>query len=147
KIAIVSQRKTQKIQALTRFVQLDDLRLLAVDGEPKSSLQQSFDPIDQSPGLIARQDHEVISVSHQLGVSPAAGAIRAVELFLEPVQVQVGQQGGDNPALRRSLLGSSDLSSSALVGLDDGTLQPHADQLQHRAVGDPSFQTLDQGIV
>ena len=68
KVAVVSQRKTQKVQALTRFVQLDDLRFLAVDGEPK-------------------------------------------------------------------------------VGLDDGTLQPHADQLQHGAVGDPSFQTLDQCIM
>ena len=38
KVAVVSQRKSQEVQALTRFVQLDDLRLLAVDGEPKSSL-------------------------------------------------------------------------------------------------------------
>jgi len=93
-IAVVSQRKTQKVQTLTRFMQLDDARLLAVDSELKSPLQESLDPVDQLAGLIARQYHEVISVSHQLGIGPVAGSIRAVELFLEPMQVEVRQQGG-----------------------------------------------------
>jgi hypothetical protein len=57
-VAIVPQRKTQKVQALTRFVKLDDLRFLAIDGELESSFEQSLDPVDQLPGLIARQDHE-----------------------------------------------------------------------------------------
>ena len=55
--------------------------------------------------------------------------------------------GRDYSTLRRPLLGSSDLGSTVFVGLDDGTFQPHADQLQHRAVGDPSLQTLDQCIM
>ena len=37
-VAVVSQCKTQKVQALSRFMQLDDSRFLAVDGEPKSPL-------------------------------------------------------------------------------------------------------------
>ena len=44
-VAVVSQRKTQKVQALTRFLQLDDSRLLAVDCEPKSSFEQPLDPL------------------------------------------------------------------------------------------------------
>src|SRR5262249_13579185 len=107
-IAVVSQRKSQKVQALTRFVQLDDSRLLAVDGALESPLQHSLDPRDQLPGLIARQYHKVVRVPHQLGVGPATGTIRAVEQFLEPMQIQVRQQRGYDPALRRALLGSSD---------------------------------------
>jgi hypothetical protein len=34
-----------------------------------------------------------------------------------------------------------------VLRLDDGTFQPHADQLQHRAVGNPSLQTLNQRIM
>ena len=93
KVAIVTQRKTQKAQALARFVQLNNSRFLAVDGEPKSSLQQSLDPPDQLPRLITSQNHKVIGVSHQLGVGPSTGTIRAVEPLLEPVQVEVCQQG------------------------------------------------------
>src|SRR5206468_6588501 len=59
-VAVVSQRKAQEVQALTRFMQLDDARLLAVNSELKSPLQKSLDPVDQLAGLIARQDHEVI---------------------------------------------------------------------------------------
>jgi hypothetical protein len=94
KVAVVSQRKTQKAQALSRFVQLDYLRFLAVDGELESAFKQSLDPVDQLPGLIACQNHEVICVSHQLGVGPATGTVRAVEPFLEPVQVKIRQQRG-----------------------------------------------------
>jgi len=36
-VVVVPQRKTQKVQTLTRFMQLDDTRFLAVDGEPNSS--------------------------------------------------------------------------------------------------------------
>jgi len=93
-IAVVSQRETQKVQTLTRFMQLDDARFLAVNGELKSPFQESLDPGDQASALIARQDHKVIGVPHQLGVGPATGAVRAVELFLEPMQVEVRQQWG-----------------------------------------------------
>ena len=55
--------------------------------------------------------------------------------------------GRDTTPLRDSLLGPSGASSSLLVGLENGTVQEPADPHQHRAVGDPSFQTLDQGIV
>ncbi len=75
-------------------MQLDDVRFLAVDGEPKSAFEQSLDPVDQLPGLIARQDHEVIGIPHQLGVGPATGTVRAVEPVLEPVQVEIRQQRG-----------------------------------------------------
>ena len=44
-------------------------------------------------------------------------------------------------------LGRVILVLTVLVGLDDGAFQPHADQLQHRAVGDPSLQTFDQCIM
>ncbi len=57
-VAVVSERKTQEVQALTRLMQLDDARFLAVNGELKSPFQQSFDPPDQLPRLIARQNHE-----------------------------------------------------------------------------------------
>src|SRR5271166_5817012 len=89
-VAVVPQRKPQEVQAFPRLVQLDDPRLLAVNGQPKSALQQSLDPVDQLPGLIACQNHKVIRVSHQLGIGPSARTIRAVELLLEPVQVQIG---------------------------------------------------------
>ena len=55
--------------------------------------------------------------------------------------------GRETSPLRNPLLGSGRVRSSPLVGLDDGTLQPHADQPQHRAVGDPSFQTLEQRVM
>jgi hypothetical protein len=42
------------------------------------------------------------------------------------------------PSLGREIL---------VLRLDDGTFQPHADQLQHRAVGNPSLQTLNQRIM
>ena len=52
KIAVVSQPETQKVQALTRLMQLDDARLLAVHSELKSRLQQVLNPVDQAAGLI-----------------------------------------------------------------------------------------------
>jgi hypothetical protein len=117
KIAVVSQRETQKVQALARFMKLDDLRFLAVDGEPKSSFQQSLDPSDQLPRLITSQDHKVIGVSHQLGVGPATGTIRTVEPLLEPVQVQVCQQGryhAPNNVAKSSLIPDSIIARTQL---------------------------------
>jgi hypothetical protein len=117
KIAVVSQRKTQKVQALARFMKLDDSRFLAVDGEPKSSLQQSLDPPDQLPRLITSQNHKVIGVSHQLGVGPSTGTIRTVEPLLEPVQVEVCQQGryhAPNNVAKKSLIPDSLISKTVL---------------------------------
>ena len=63
------------------------------------------------------------------------------------MQVEIRQQGRKAAPLGDSLLGPGGASSSLLIGLDNGTLQELADQRQHRAVGDPSLQTLDQSIV
>ena len=52
-VAVVSQRKSQEGQALPRLMQLDDTRLVAVDGQAKSAFQRLLDPIDQPFGLIA----------------------------------------------------------------------------------------------
>src|SRR6516165_2844434 len=92
-VALISQRKAKEAQALTRSGQLNDPRFLTVDGQSKLSFQQSLDPPDQLPGLIARQHHKVISVPHQLGIGPSAGTVGAVELLLEPMQIEIGQQG------------------------------------------------------
>ena len=54
-VAVVSQRKSQEGQALPRLMQLDDTRLVAVDGQAKSAFQRLLDPIDQPFGLIARR--------------------------------------------------------------------------------------------
>ena len=55
--------------------------------------------------------------------------------------------GRDNPALWRSLLGTRNRLAAVFVSIDDGALQPHADQLQDSAVSNPSLQTLDQSIM
>ncbi len=53
KIAVVSQRETQKVQALPRFMKLDDLRFLTINGELEPSFEQSLDPANQLTRLIA----------------------------------------------------------------------------------------------
>jgi site-specific DNA recombinase len=78
-------------------------------------------------------------------------AIR-IEYKVGPLPFDHGPKGansqhcgkGDHPALRRTLRWPSHLCLTVLVGLDNGAFQPHADQLQHRAVGNPSLQTLEQ---
>ena len=55
--------------------------------------------------------------------------------------------GRDYSTLRRSLLWPSHFGLTVCVGLDGRAFQPHADQLQHGAVGNPSLQTLDQCIM
>ena len=93
-VAVVSQRKAQKVQALTRFMQLDDSRFLAVDGEPEivvplpdSRSSESIAEIDSVPGPQSRR-----GIPHEFGVGPAAGSVGTVEHLLEPMQVEVRQQ-------------------------------------------------------
>jgi hypothetical protein len=92
-------------KAFARLAHLDDTRLLTIDRQPEASFQQPFDPVNQLPGLVARQNDKVIRVAHELGVGPRAGSVVAAVLLLEPMQVDIGQQWRDNPTLWRSLLG------------------------------------------
>ncbi len=55
--------------------------------------------------------------------------------------------GRDHTALRRPLLWPRGFRATVFVGLDHGTLQPHADQLQNLAIGNASLQAFDQGIM
>ena len=56
-------------------------------------------------------------------------------------------RGRADPPLRRPLLGPGRARSSRRVGLDHRAGQPHADQPQRRAVGEPPLQALEQRIV
>jgi hypothetical protein len=95
-IAVVSQRKTQEVQALARLVQLDDARLLAIDGHPKSSLQQFFNPADQLPRLRNPDNHKPAGRSNRParpfsrppgGLRPTESrrALSSLYLFLIPL--------------------------------------------------------------
>ena len=148
-VAVVPEREAQEVQALRPVGSASPSRvfsrLIVSRNRPSSS---PFDPVDQPAGLIARQDDEVIRVPHQLGLGPGRRDRRHGRT---PSRTSAGR---GSPAAAKSLrpcgvpcLGRVAVVFALLVGLDDGTFQPHADQRQHRAVGDPSLQTLHQLIV
>ena len=82
-VAVVSQREPQKSSGSGPVRRILTIRVFSrLIGQPESSFEQPLDPIDQLPGLIACQDHEVIGIPHQLGVGPRTGTVAtAVNCF------------------------------------------------------------------
>ena len=97
-VAVVPEREAQEGQRGTGFPQVHHTCLVAVDQQLEATFQRRFHPLAQATALVAGQDDKVIHVPHQVGLRPRAGAVGSMEPMLEPVQVQVGQQGRDHPS-------------------------------------------------
>src|SRR6266581_5681493 len=133
-IAIVSKRVSQKVQTRPFLPQIHHSRLFPVDLQLELPFQPRFDELDGGRAHLFRQRHEIIGVTHQLDIGPSPRPLRSVKQGVEPVQIQVRQQGRGYPALWRSLLRPAPWTASALplTPLYYRRLQPHPDQLQHR---------------
>ena len=80
-VAVVSQRKTQKVQALTRLLQLHNARLLAVNSELEPPLQEPLDPVDQLAGLIGARTTKSSAYRTSLAVAQVPGPSELENFF------------------------------------------------------------------
>jgi hypothetical protein len=82
----------EEIQPLAAFPQVNYLRLTRVQPQPQPAEDLSHGAQGRlGPRLAAAQHHAVIGIAHQLTHVPAG------ELAVQDVQVNVGQQWGNNP--------------------------------------------------
>ena len=80
-VAVVSQRKSQEGQALPRLMQLDDPRLVAVDGQAKSAFQGLLDPGDQPSRLIGASTTKSSAYRTSLALAQVPGPSERVNCF------------------------------------------------------------------
>ena len=80
-VAVVSQRKPQEGQALPRLMQLDDTRLVAVDGQTKSAFQRLLNPVDQPSRLISAKTTKSSAYRTNLALAHFPGPSQRVNCF------------------------------------------------------------------
>ena len=123
--AVVTQRESQEVQFRPRSVQLDDAGFLTVDRELEAAFELPFDPVAESAGLVASQDHEVVRIADDLRLRPVGRPVRPVKGLLKPVQVDVGQQRrkrSSNNVAKNGLTMHIDIPRSRLkAGYGQGT--------------------------
>lgn len=85
---------SKKVETLPAFPKVHDLRLVRMQLQPQPG-QDLPRRVQSHLRLVSRpaQDHEVVGIPHQHSDSPA------LEFPVEGVQVDVGEQGRDHPAL------------------------------------------------
>ena len=89
------------------------------------------------------QDDKVIGVAHQHGLAPL---LRVVHRPIQRVEVEVGQQGRNDPALRYALPVGQDVSF-ALAFLHHRRVQPLADEVQQAPVARASRHQFHQPVM
>jgi hypothetical protein len=93
------------------------------------------------------EDHEIVGIPHQSRIGTLGGTVRSVEGAVEIVEIDVGQQRRDHAALRRPLPRVRHPSTAVVILLHHRAPQPQPNQPQHRAVGNPPRQLLQQSPV
>src|SRR6476619_6909718 len=147
-VAQIDKRIAQKVQGLS-LVKAHNARLVAIELKSQARLEALFDPVFQPDTHVARQHHKVIGVAHQLGSGLACRPLQMVEAAIELMQIEVGQQRRDHPALRCARLRTPHCVGFTFprFGLDHRGLQPHANELEHRSVDHPHAQTGHEPLV
>ncbi len=132
-----AEMASEEVQSLPALPEVRHLRLIRVQPQPQRA-EDLLHGVQRRPGLrrAAAQHHAVIGVAHQL-----AHASRG-ELAVQDVQVDVGQQRGNDPALRSP----GDRPLKAPVH-HHPCLQPQADQLQHPPVRHPAPHLGEQPLM
>ena len=90
-----------------------------IDLQPQPPFQFVFYPPRQPVSLVAGQDDEVVRVAHKSCFGPLCRPIVAMEQFVKPVQVDVGQKGGDDSYLGRSFISANLLWSQENGGVPE----------------------------
>src|SRR5437867_3866791 len=108
-----------------------------------------FQPAPQSAhqlGSLPRsaQDDEGIGVAHQRG---PAWLLGVVDGPVQRIEVEVGQQRRDNPALRHALLVGQDSPFAAAFFLHYRCIQPLSQQVQYAPVAEAAGHQLHQASV
>ena len=91
-VPVVPKSKSQKVQACSGLLEVNHLRLIPVNFQAQPGLKFRFDIAAQSAPLISRQHHKIISVAHNLGLSPVARTVSRVEHLLEPMKIYIRQK-------------------------------------------------------
>ena len=127
----------EEVEALASFPQVHDPRLRLLRLKPKLR-EECPERGKRAPGLRLRpaHHHEIVGVADKDTV-PAR-----LPVAVEPVQVDVAEQGRDDPALRRA----ADLAPHRSLLHDPGT-QERAQELEDVAVDDPLLHRLHQPLV
>src|ERR1700682_785363 len=131
----VTECESQKVQTRSFLPQLHHARLLPIDLQSQPAFQPRLYPSRQAAALIARQHHKIVGVAHQLGPRPLRRSIGSMKLLVKPMQIQITEQRRNHPALGRPFARATPLSRTTPASrLDNWTLQPHPDPLEHTPV-------------
>ena len=114
--------------------------LVRLTRQPEVLFELPFEPGDHPWSHVPRQHHKVVGVPHQSRLRKLGGAVGPVEGAVEVVEVNVGEQRRNHPALRRPVPRVRRAPTPVLILVHDRTPQPQTNQPQHRAVGNPPFE-------
>ena len=145
-VPVTTKGEPQKIQGVSLFPHLHNVRLLSIHCKPKACLQLLFNPPRDARSQISRQNHKIVGISDQPGIGHS---IRPPFFFIKGLihlmQVDVGQQGRNHSSLRCALVHL--LSASLIALFYHRAPKPHPDQFQHRSIRNPSLYCLHQSIL
>src|ERR1035437_4589832 len=128
---------TEEIQTRPCSVEVNHPRLLAIEPKSHPPFERLLNPASELWTHIAREHHEIISITHQLRSRPAPRPLGAVKPPVEPMQIKVRQQRRDHAPLRGALLGTLHASLPAFTCLrfHHRRFQPQPYQLEHQTIG------------
>src|SRR5205823_6393909 len=95
-VTVLAEGESQKVQGHPFLLQVNHSGLAPVDLQPHPGFQLRLDEPPELPTLIARQHDKVISIAHQLGLGPVGRTAGSMKHRIEPVPVQISQQGRDH---------------------------------------------------
>src|SRR5881397_257369 len=92
-IPVVAKRVSQKIQAGAFLLQIDNPCFLPVDLQSHPLFQFRFDELGYRLRLIPCQNDKIVGVAYQLGLRPLPRPFGSMKHLIEPVQIDIRQQG------------------------------------------------------
>ena len=142
-VTVITERKPQKIQALF-FVHSDNPGFIAVYAQSKDCFEGLFQPVGYPLPHEASHYYEVIRKTHQPG---SGKMVRAIGFFvkgtIQPMKIDIRQQGRDDPTLRSPLLGTA----NGAVFFYYRTLKPLPDQFKDTPVSYAPLKFYHQGFM
>jgi hypothetical protein len=98
KISVVSEGKSQKIDAGSGLPKIYGPRFLPVQFQIKPGLNLCLDKIAHPASLIPGQNHQIIRIADYMRLGPVTGTVGGVEDLLEPVKVNIRQKWRNDSA-------------------------------------------------
>src|SRR3989442_1605195 len=99
-VLVIPKGVAQKIQTLAGLSHIQHASLFPVDLQPQPSFQFALNPAAQLRADVASQYDKTVRIAYQVCLGPLRRSIGPLKQVVEPVQVDVGQQGTQDASLR-----------------------------------------------